>query len=81
MKNPSLDIIVTERYSTGGFPLEEACEHCYLIQSAISVAISYIISVYCEDYAWIFYCYSVISSISFLFCIFYISGILQTGFK
>jgi hypothetical protein len=54
MKNPSLDIIVTEHCSTGGCPLEEACEHCYLIQSAISVAISYIISVYCEDYAGYF---------------------------
>jgi hypothetical protein len=54
MKNPSLEIIVTERCSTGGCPLEEACEHCYLIQSAISVAISYIISVYCEDYAGYF---------------------------
>jgi hypothetical protein len=32
MKNPSLDIIVTEHCSTGGCPLEEACEHCYLIQ-------------------------------------------------
>ena len=38
-ENPSLDIIVIERCSTGGCPLEEACEHCYLIQSAISVAI------------------------------------------
>jgi hypothetical protein len=54
MKNPSLDIIVTERCSTGGCPLEEACEHCYLIQSAISIAISYIFSVYCEDYAGYF---------------------------
>jgi hypothetical protein len=54
MKNPSLEIIVTEICSTGGCPLEEACEHCYLIQSAISVAISYIISVYCEDYAGYF---------------------------
>ena len=54
MKNPSLDIIVIERCSIGGCPLEEACEHCYLIQSAISVAISYIISVYCEDYAGYF---------------------------
>jgi hypothetical protein len=53
-ENPSLDIIVTERCSIGGFPLEEACEHCYLIQSAISVAISYIISMYCEDYAGYF---------------------------
>jgi hypothetical protein len=31
-ENPSLEIIVTERCSTGGFPLEEACEHCYLNQ-------------------------------------------------
>jgi hypothetical protein len=53
-ENPSLDIIVTEHCSIGGFPLEEACEHCYLIQSAISVAISYIISVYCEDYVGYF---------------------------
>jgi hypothetical protein len=65
-ENPSLDIIVTERCSIGGFPLEEACEHCYLIQSAISVAISYIISVYCEDYARYF---TVIPSfLAFLFC-------------
>jgi hypothetical protein len=39
-ENPSLDIIVIERCSIGGCPLEEAYEHCYLIQSAISVAIS-----------------------------------------
>jgi hypothetical protein len=32
MQNPSLDIIVTERFSTRGCPLEEACEHFYLIQ-------------------------------------------------
>jgi hypothetical protein len=31
-ENPSLEIIVTEHCSTGGFPLEEACEHCYLNQ-------------------------------------------------
>jgi hypothetical protein len=53
-ENPSLEIIVTELCSTGGFPLEEACEHCYLNQSVISIAISYIISVYCEDYAGYF---------------------------
>jgi hypothetical protein len=53
-ENPSLEIIVTERCSIGGCPLEEACEHCYLNQSAISVAIAYIISVYCEDYAGYF---------------------------
>jgi hypothetical protein len=48
--NPSLEIIVTERCSTGGCPLKEACEHWFMNQSVISIAISYIISVYCEDY-------------------------------
>jgi hypothetical protein len=33
-ENPSWEIIVTERCSTGGCPLEEACEHCFLNQSA-----------------------------------------------
>jgi hypothetical protein len=32
-ENPSLDIIVTKHCSTGGCPLEEACEHCFLNQS------------------------------------------------
>jgi hypothetical protein len=65
-ENRSLDIIVIERCSTGGCPLEEACEHCYLIQSAISVAISYIISVYCEDYAGYFTV--ILSFLAFRFC-------------
>jgi hypothetical protein len=53
-ENPSLEIIVTERCSTGGCPLKKACEHCFLNQSSISIAISYIIYVYCEDYAGYF---------------------------
>jgi hypothetical protein len=65
-ENPSLDIIVTELCSIGGCPLEEACEHFYLIQSAISVAISYIISVYCEDYAGYFTV--ILSFLAFHFC-------------
>jgi hypothetical protein len=65
-ENPSLDIIVTEHCSTGGCPLEEACEHCYLIQSAIFVAISYIVSVYCEDYAGYFTV--ILSFLAFHFC-------------
>jgi hypothetical protein len=65
-ENPSLDIIVTERCSIGGCPLEEACEHCYLIQSVISVAISYIISVYCEDYVGYFTV--ILSFLAFRFC-------------
>ena len=81
-ENPSLDIIVTERCSIGGCPLEEACEHCYLIQVLFLFRCyfcCYFVYHFCVLWrlCWIFYCYSVISSISFLFCIFYISGILQ----
>jgi hypothetical protein len=65
-ENPSLEIIVTEHCSTGGCPLEEACEHCYLNQSVASVAISYIISVYCEDYAGYFTV--ILSFLAFHFC-------------
>jgi hypothetical protein len=65
-ENPSLDIIVIECCSTGGCPLEEACEHCYLIQSVIFVAISYIISVYCEDYDGYFTV--ILSFLAFHFC-------------
>jgi hypothetical protein len=53
-ENTSMEIIVTECFSTRGCPLEEACEHFFLNQSVISIAISYIISVYCEDYAGYF---------------------------
>jgi hypothetical protein len=53
-ENPSLEIIVIERCTNGGCPLEETCEHFFLNQSAFSIAISYIISMYCEDYAGYF---------------------------
>jgi hypothetical protein len=33
-ENPSLEIIVTEHYSTGGCPLKEAYEHCFMNQSS-----------------------------------------------
>ena len=36
-ENPNLEIIVIEHCSIRGCPLEEACEHCFLNQSAISV--------------------------------------------
>ena len=81
-ENPSLDIIVTERCSIGGCPLEEACEHCYLNQVLFLFKCyfcCYFVYHFCVLWrlCWILYCYSVISSISILFCIFYISGILQ----
>jgi hypothetical protein len=48
-ENPSLDIIVIELYSTGGRPLEEAREHCFQIQSAISVVILISFQCYCGE--------------------------------
>jgi hypothetical protein len=36
---PSLEIFVIELCSPGGCPIEEACEHCFQIQSVISVFI------------------------------------------
>jgi hypothetical protein len=50
-ENPSLEIIVTEHCSTGGFPLEEAREHYFLNQSVISVVILISFMCYCGDYA------------------------------
>ena len=48
-ENPSLDIIVIDLCSTGGCPLEEAHEHCFQNQSAISVAILISFQCYCGD--------------------------------
>jgi hypothetical protein len=50
-ENPSLDIIVIELFSTGGFPLKEACEHCSQNQSAIYVVILISFQCYCGDYS------------------------------
>jgi hypothetical protein len=50
-ENPSLEIIVTEHYSTRGFPLEEAYEHFFLNQSVISVVVLILFQCYCGDYA------------------------------
>jgi len=50
-KNPSWVIIVTERFSTEGLPLEEACEHCFKNQSAISVVVLILFLCFCGDYA------------------------------
>jgi hypothetical protein len=49
-ENPSLEIIVTEHCSTGGFPLEEAHEHCFLNQSVIYVGVLISFMCYCGDY-------------------------------
>jgi hypothetical protein len=48
-ENPSLEIIAIELCSTGGFPLEEAREHCFQIQSVISVVILISFQCYCGE--------------------------------
>jgi hypothetical protein len=47
--NPNLDIIVIELCSTRGCPLEEAREHCFQIQSAISFIILISFQCYCGE--------------------------------
>jgi hypothetical protein len=48
---PSLEIIVIEHYSNGGFPLEEAHENFFMNQSAISIVVRISFMCYCGDYA------------------------------
>jgi hypothetical protein len=48
-ENPRLDIIVIELFSTGGFPFEEAREHCFDIQSVTSVVILISFQCYCGE--------------------------------
>jgi hypothetical protein len=65
-ENPSLEIIVTERCSTGGFPLEEAREHFFLNQSVISVIVLISFMCYCGDYAG--YIIVILPFLAFYFC-------------
>jgi hypothetical protein len=65
-ENASLEIIVTERYSIGGFPLEEAYEHCFLNQSAIYVVVLISFLCYCGYYAR--YITVILSFLAFYFC-------------
>jgi hypothetical protein len=65
-ENPSLEIIVTECYSTGGFPLEEAHEHFFLNQSVIYVVVLISFMCYCGDYAG--YITVILPFLAFYFC-------------
>jgi hypothetical protein len=65
-ENPSLEIIVTERCSTGGFPLEEAREHCFLNQSVISFVVLISFMCYCGDYVG--YITVILPFLAFYFC-------------
>ena len=65
-ENPILEIIVTEHCSFGGWPLEEAYEHCFLNLSAISIAVLISFPCYCGDYDGYFTV--ILSFIAFRFC-------------
>jgi hypothetical protein len=65
-ENPSLEIIVIERCSTRGCPLEEAHEHCFLNQSVISVVVLISFLCYCGDYAG--YITVILPFLAFYFC-------------
>jgi hypothetical protein len=69
-ENPSLDIIVIELFSTGGFSLEEAREHCFHIQSAISVVILISFQCYCGECSG--YIAIILPLLAFYFCSAYI---------
>jgi hypothetical protein len=65
-ENPILKIIVTECCSTGGCPLEEACEHCFLNQSVISSIDLILFLCYSRDYAG--YITVILPFLAFYFC-------------
>jgi hypothetical protein len=65
-ENPSLDIIVIELYSNGGFPLEEAYQHWSQNQSAISVVILISFQCYCGDCSG--YIAVILPFLAFYFC-------------
>jgi hypothetical protein len=65
-ENPSLEIIVTERCSTGGCPLEEAREHFFLNQSVIYVVVLISFMCYCGDYVG--YITVILPFLAFYFC-------------
>jgi hypothetical protein len=76
-ENPILEIIVTEHFSTGGCPLKEACEHCFLNQSVISIVVLISFLCYCGDYVGCIIVILPFLAFFFLFCILFISGILH----
>ena len=74
-ENPSLEINVTKHYSIGGFPLEEAYEHCFLNQSAIFVVVLISFMCYCGDYAG--YITVILPFLAFYFCSAYLLYLLS----
>jgi hypothetical protein len=69
-ENPRLDNIVIDLCSTGGFPLEEAHENCFHIQSVISVIILLSFQCYCGECSG--YIAVILPLLAFYFCFAYI---------
>ena len=69
-ENPSLDIIIIELCSNGGFPLEEAREHYFHIQSVIFVVILISFKCYCGECSG--YVVVILPLLTFYFCSAYI---------
>ena len=65
-ENPNLDIIVIDLCSTGGFPLKEASEHCFQIQSVISIIILISFQCYCGECFG--YIVGILPFLAFYFC-------------
>jgi hypothetical protein len=65
-ENPRLDIIVIECCLTGGCPLKEAHEHCFLNQSVIYVVVLISFMCYCGDYVG--YITVILPFLAFYFC-------------
>jgi hypothetical protein len=70
MRTLVLDIIVIELCSTGGCPLKEVREHCFQIQSAISVVILISFQCYCGECSG--YIAVILPLLAFYFCSAYI---------
>jgi hypothetical protein len=74
-ENPSLEIIVIERYLIGGCPLEEACEHFFLNQSVISIVVLISFLCYCGDCAG--YITVILPFLAFYFCSAYLLNMVS----
>jgi hypothetical protein len=75
-ENPSLDIIVIELCSIGACPLEEAHEHCFHIQSVISVVILMSFQCYCGECSG--YIVVILPLLAFYFSSAYILYLVET---
>jgi hypothetical protein len=65
-ENPILEIIVINLFSTRGFPLKEAREHCSQNRRVIFVVILISFQCYCGDYSG--YIVVILPFLAFYFC-------------